>query len=314
MVRLIPQQTMIKTNWLKTAVITANAPKESIIATVLKNLGGAEKGRAREVLHASDVTKPDFCPRREALLDLAGSKWGHHAFLSPAQEITYLMGKTTAKLLLEQWAGSASIGNWRCRRCGDQRTMTSKPLNGCGKVQFGLSADCQWEYEEVVIDSPLSGISGSLDAFFEVGAPKLLVTEIKTVNAEDFQEIVVPLPEHRIRTNLYLKLIAESNWVYKDRINLHEAAVFYVSRGHGKKNVDHGNKIIPFKEYKVTRNDEALFPILQKARQLKVFRDTTTMPSGICATAMDHYAKSCSFCKECFSGDRPAEQEALIKC
>src|SRR6185312_15433048 len=135
--------------------------------------------------------------------------------------------------------------------------------------------------------------------FFDLGVSKYMVTELKTINPDEFEKIVAPLPEHRLRTNLYLKLWADPGSTYTDRINLHEGRVLYVSRAHGKKNLDHNGEILPFKEYEVARNDDDLLPILNNAKQLKAYRDTMAMPSGICATALDKTAKSCSFCIRC---------------
>ena len=54
-----------------------------------------------------------------------------------------------------------------------------------------------WQAEEY-------GIQGGIDALFNIGAPQLVITEIKTLNPTDFDTIMAPLPEHRLRTNLYM--------------------------------------------------------------------------------------------------------------
>ncbi len=294
------------TGWLKSAVINSNKPKESIIQVLRKQIGGYEEGRSREILHASEVTKPYFCPREEALLDIQGVKVGKGMYIPTALRVTFDMGNAMAKALLEEWVPDSVVGNWNCRRCGAQRTMTGKPKPGCTKHE-----DCIWEYEEVRVMSEQCGASGGIDMLFSAGTPKLLVTELKTINPDEFEKIVAPLPEHRLRTALYLKLWAESNSPYKDQINLHEGRVLYCSRGYGKKNLDFDGEILPFKEYVVKRDDDSLSPILKKATQLKVFRDEGKMPAGICNTALDKAAKQCSSCVACFSGKHPAMQEPL---
>jgi hypothetical protein len=293
--------------WLKSAVIETNQPKESIITVLRKKLGGYEEGRKRDVVHASDITKADFCPRQWAFLDLDGKENGHGQYIPTALRVTFDMGRALEKTLIEDWAGDTVVGNWECRRCLALRSMCVKPKNGCGK-----STDCIWEYRQVYVESPVTGVIGSLDALFDVGTSKLLLTELKTMNATEFDAIVAPLPEHRIRTNLYLKLVAESNSAYKNLINLHEGRVFYVSRSYGKKHDGYNGEILPFKEFVVLRDDAALKPVLQKATQLKIFREQKLMPSGICATALDKAAKNCSSCKSCFSGSHPSQQEALL--
>ena len=299
--------TPMKTGWLKKATIQCSAPQFSVIQTLRSNMAGYEKGRKRSTLHASEVTRDNFCPRDQAFMDKKGVVEYKGNYISTALRLTYDMGNETARRLIEDWAGDAAVGNWHCRRCGDQRSMCSKPKAGCGKHQ-----DCLWEFREPVVASVEFDISGSIDVLFNVGAAKLMIVELKTLAAEEFDKIVAPKFEHRTRTNLYMKLFADSNSVYKDKINLHEGRVLYVSRGYGRKNEEHNGEILPFKEFKVERDDAALARPLQMAKQLKVFRETGAMPSGICATALDKIAKNCPNCMDCFSGEFPATQEVLL--
>lgn len=286
--------------WLKNAIHQSNKPKESIIGLLRQVLGGTQKGRDRSVLHASDVTKTNFCARKWALDDLQGTKTGAE-YVGVAQDVTYRMGTATEKLLVEEWLAEYVVGNWMCRRCSIQRSMCKWPGGFCkdGSRHW-------WEYLQFRMDAPEYGLTGGIDAIFDVGSPRWLVGEIKILNVEDFEKIVVPQPEHRLRTNLYLKLIAESNSAYRDKFNLTEARVLYVSRGYGKMNAQ-WNEVLPFKEFVVQRDNSELQDMLQKAKALKIFRETAQMPSGICATALDPVAKKCKRCKECFSGAYPAE-------
>jgi hypothetical protein len=132
-----------------------------------------------------------------------------------------------------------------------------------------------------------------------------MIAELKTMAVEEFAGIAAPLPEHRLRTALYLKMFAEGNFPYKDRLNLHEARVLYFSRGYGKMNAQWG-EILPFKEYEVQRDDDSIKPYLQRARALQIFRSEGKMPTGICGTATDKYALKCKQCTNCFSGQHPA--------
>src|ERR1017187_6070536 len=287
----------IPQSWLKSAVINTNKPKDSIINVLRKRLGGHEDGRDRGTVHASDITKPHFCPRHWAFLDMKGKELGEPSYVPTALQITYDIGRMTAKLLVEEWAGDTVWGNWRCIRCGQHRTMCKKPTDSCKDFKSA----CIWEYQEVAIEAPEYGFSGSFDALFDVGVPKLLITEIKIMKPEDWEVLLVPLPEHRLRTNLYMKLLAASESPYKDKINLHEARVLYISRAYGKKHPEY-QEVLPLKEFVVERNDGSLHDCLKRVQKLKVFRETKVMPSGICNTALDKYAKLCSSCKECFSG------------
>jgi hypothetical protein len=86
--------------------------------------------------------------------------------------------------------------------------------------------------------------------------------------------------------------------------------VLYVSRGYGKKHATYG-EILPFKEFVVTRDDEAVRPYLLKGKAIKIFKDTGQMPAGICKTMVDNPAKTCTTCTACFSGKYPVTQEPL---
>ena len=288
--------------WLKKAMESAVKPKESVISILRKNLSGVRKGRELSQLHASDITSPEFCPREWAFRDLHEIK-SVPQWLSTATAATFSLGSMIAKLLIEEWAGNSVIGNWKCARCQDFRSMTVKPMwSGC---TAGTHTKHLWEYEEVVFEFPEYAFSGSIDAIFNLGAPYWRIVELKIIAPDAFEKLLAPLPEHRIRTSLYLQLIANSKNVWRSSFNLSAATVLYVSRGYGKKNLE-WDEVLPFKEFEVKRDDSSTEEALKRAKELKFFREETVMPSGICNTALDRFAKSCSFCKECFSGDYPA--------
>lgn len=294
-------------SWLKQASMDHNKPKTGIIHVLRQNMAAYEQARDHSVVHASDVTYSSFCPRHWALLDLSGGK-PKGQYVATALRATYDLGHATADTLITEWGADRVIGNWRCKSCRAQRFFTTKPKNGC-KL---LDRDCHWQYQELRFESKEYGISGSLDVLFDLGATQLVITELKTYAADEWEKMVAPLPEHRVRTQLYMKIVADSASGYANRINLHEARVFYVSRGFGKMNAEY-NEILPFKEFVIKRDDQSpdLQRALKKGKQIKIFREQQLMPSGICGSPMDKQAKACSTCQACFSGQYPAQQEAL---
>lgn len=299
-------------SWLQQATVLANTPKHSIIDVLRKNMKGWEEARDHKVLHASDITKPNFCPRQWAFYDILGVK-PEGSYVGTALRATYDLGHAVARELIENWAGQSAVGNWKCRRCDNHVTMTKKPLNMY--CQANKHKKCDWEYEEVNFVSQKTKVSGSIDVMFDLGTPKYALTELKTYAADEFDKMVAPLPEHRTRTNLYMKLVAESGSIYTQDINLHEARILYVSRGYGKKNADY-DEILPFREFVVQRDDNApdLVYAIRKAEQLALFREVgvEAMPGGICGSPGDKVAKSCKQCSVCFSGKMPSKQEWLV--
>lgn len=285
-------------SWMKNALLKATKPKQSVIGVLKQTLGGPRPGRSMKVLHASDVTKTDFCPRRWAFFDVL-EKDPPMDQVSVALAVTFDMGLAAERMLVEEWAGDAVVGNWRCRYCHDQRTMTINPGGHCkdGRKHW-------WQYLQLVVTDHFD-IQGGIDALFNIGAPQLVVTEIKTLNTKEFEDILVPMPEHRLRTSLYLRMLDESQHPFRDKINLTEARVVYISRGYGKLHPQ-WNEILPFKEFIVKRNDVDLADALKRAVALQQFRQSGLMPGGICTTAFDKIAKNCSVCQPCFSGKYPA--------
>jgi hypothetical protein len=291
-------------SWLRNAIHQAKKPKQSIIGALKQTLGGMEPSRSMKILHASDVTSAYFCPRKWAFFDLL-DKDPAPQMISTALAVTYSLGSATERLLVEEWAGDAVVGNWRCRYCGIHKTMVPKPNGWCSPAQKH-----SWQHLQLVVEAPDYGIQGGIDALFNIGAPQLVVTEVKIMAPNEFEEIVAPLPEHRLRTNLYLFLLDHSHHPYRDKINLTEARVLYVSRGYGKMNAE-WNEILPFKEFVVKRNDDDLQEFLVRAQRLKAFREHQIMPYGICMTALDKIAKKCSVCPKCFSGQFPAGKSVV---
>lgn len=286
-------------SWLYNAIHQVTKPKQSVIGVLKQQLGGPRPGRSMDVLHASDVTKPDFCPRKWAFFDIF-DKQPPTEMISAALDVTFRMGQYAEMLVVEEWGGQAVIGNWRCRYCSEQRSMVPKPEGWCHAEQRHW-----WQYLPFVVEAPDYGLQGAIDALFNIGAPQLVITEVKTLNPAEFEVIVAPLPEHRLRTNLYMRIVDQSEHPFKQKINTLEARVLYISRGYGKLNAA-WNEILPFKEFTVKRNDQDLEEFLKRAKALKDFRDHGVMPHGICMTALDKIAKGCSVCQACFSGNYPA--------
>lgn len=286
--------------FLKDAHEQAFAPKMSIINRLIDGLGGYEPARSHEVVHASDITKESFCPRQTALLDLTKGK-KKDEWIEPAMRVTFDTGNVMADLFREKWGSGWVYGDWECVRCGAQRTFCVKPVCPCPAAK-GLM--CSWRYREMNFVSKTYDVSGSLDSVCDLGSPQLFVTELKIIAPTEFEKIVAPLPEHRIRTSLYLKLVEDSNSAYKIRLNLQKAKVLYISRAYGKKHDKYG-QILPFKEFDVARDDKALGPALEKAKKVKEWRTLKKMPAGVCATSADKLAKQCSMCSFCFSGKYP---------
>ena len=148
-------------SWLRNALHKAVKPKQSIIGVLKQHLGGPQPGRSMKVLHASDVTKTDFCPKKWALFDLF-EKDPPNDTVATAMDVTYQMGLITESLLVEHWAGDAVVGNWRCRHCGVQRSMTTNPGGYCAGFGGQQPKKHWWQHLQIVVSAPDTGFRGAL--------------------------------------------------------------------------------------------------------------------------------------------------------
>jgi hypothetical protein len=274
------------------------------------SLAGEREARSLATIHASEVTRedPKFCPREIALLDITGKK-RESEFLSTSMSVVFELG-WRIQYMVTDWLASIAVGDWTCRKCRNVAAFCSRP-SACGKC----GSSVRWDYEECRFESTVTGISAGIDVLVQLDGPALGVVEIKSIDKDKFKTLVAPLAEHRLRTNLYLRVIAESGESHRRHlIDTTKACVLYVSKGgYGVKDtslkeaglVDGGYS--PFKEFTVERNDEETDEVCTRAKLAHDFRASKVMPGGVCETSFCPRAKSCPVLKECFSGSYPSQ-------
>lgn len=270
--------------------------KKDLVLLLTKNLGRYYAERSHQTVHCSDVTKADFCARQFRLLDVL-NKARPDRYIPAGLKATFDVGRATADLVTNEWAGEQAIGHWECKSCGKSKTWTTKPKQGC----LGMGK-CNWRYEEVNFVHQPSGLSGSIDLMVSLSEHKATAVEIKIVKADEFEKLVAPMGEHKARTALYLRVIAESDSPYKSWVDTQHAKVLYVSRGFGKKSLDAGNQIVPFKEFDVYRDDQQVQPYIDRAQSVADARAKGTIPIRVCDSIGCQMAKACPVKNECFSG------------
>lgn len=296
--------------FLTKATMAALSPKKSVIAILKHNLSGYQKDRSHETVHASDVTKHDFCARQFCLMHET-KETKDPQYLGTALAVTFDMGNMVSEYMRTKWLGQAAVGNWNCRRCGDRVEFASKPpLMGKAMELGGDLHEHLWEYEEVAFVDPVTGVSGSPDVLLNMGGLKMFVLEVKTMAPDQWEKIVAPLAEHRIRTTLYMHLVEAANNAFTPHINLQEAKVIYVSRAFGKKHPTYG-EILPFKEFTVQRDNTVIESALAKGALVELYQQHKIMPVGICGSSADEKAMKCVVKKACFSGKYPAGQKCV---
>jgi len=268
------------------------------------HLNGPESGRSLSRIHASALTKEEgFCPRLYALSDVTKAK-PKDEWLTTSENVTFRMGRDQQDALVHDFADMGkATGQWRCLCCSRLREFTGRPLKCelCGCKAF--------KPEEVRFASDLTGASCGIDMLVSSFAPKLTVVEIKTMGKDQFKPLLAPLAEHRVRTNLYLRIIKESAQPWANFVDTSRALILYVEKG-GFGVLDPQLKewglkesFSPFKEYEIKRVDKDTDDYALRSKVVKDFREGAIgMPSGICSSALSKRAIFCQKKAECFSG------------
>lgn len=267
-------------------------------------MAGYDEPRSRLITHASDLTNDEveFCPRERALQLYTGSK-SKGRYIDPCLTYTFAMGHYMAEMLIEEWLGDIVVGDWVCTHCKMALVFSKRPKVACKNC-----GGTHWKYKEIRVKDETTGVSCGLDLLVKLpNRPKLQLIEIKTMIKDQWKALKAPLAEHRLRTNLYLRVASGSD--YRNQIDTKQGILFYMIKGYGG-SVDEDlskegitDKMTPFKEFVVTRNDEDTEIYFKKGRAVQVYKDTGVAPEGVCETYDCKRAKSCEMRAKCFSGD-----------
>jgi len=276
--------------------------------TIPKN----EPARNINVLHGSEVTREGkrtrFCPRAYVLQDILQIK-SRSSFVGTSLRLTYDMGTDLQDRITNHWLTSRVIGDWLCLSCRKVKASCLRPKGHCG--QSGIY--CQWRYQEIRVTSLVTGVSCGLDMLINLSETTLRLVEIKTMVKEQFKALKTPVDEHALRTNLYLRVIAESDHPIRRKINTESAVILYVSKSYGvkdkhivqKKGVT-DIKFSPFKEFAIIRDDKKTDAVCHQAQLVFNYRQGKKLiPKGICGTSYCGRAMNCPVVKACFSGKFP---------
>lgn len=271
---------------------TEQAEQVNVTRLLLERLKGFRRERTHKTVHVSDLTREtQFCAREFALMDTHGRE-PKDRYLSAAQRVAFDQGDSLHDMCREQWLAKDVVGHWQCVYCGNTVEFSKKPPR-CPKCRCSHLL-----YREVEFNA--LGTSGSIDILIDFNVGKHALTEAKTMDKDEFKSLIAPIAEHRVRVACYLYLIAHSDSPYKNRIDLKQGHVLYISKAYGIKNQDH-NAILPFKSYVVKRDDKLAAEYFGPAIALQDFRGGGPMPQPICANPFSKRAQSCPMSKECFS-------------
>ncbi len=291
-------------------------PHDSPRYLLHKLLSDYQEPRTLKNVHGSEVTKDGgICARMYGLADLTGTEKSAE-WLTTSQAVTYELGHLLEARIINWFADiGIAYSNWQCQSCGNTFEFCKRPVDceHCGNTGF--------RPENYRVTSAKTGISCGLDLMLRMkDQPLLRLIEIKTMDKDEFKELKAPLAEHRIRTNLYMRCIEESDDWPSAKINFKQAIILYVTKGgFGVKDPQPAkwglhDSFSPFKEYAIERNDSDTDELVTPAYRLLQFRNGKEGLAGpICSTALTERAKTCPLRKACFSGDWPAGIKAGTK-
>jgi len=259
-----------------------------------RSVGGYEKARGRDTIHASDLTKDvEYCPREVRLTETLKFKLPDQ-YIPTNLRITFDEGNDKQARLNNDYLRDNMWGDW-VSHCGQEFPWGPYPGN------IPQHANAAWTYEEARFTHP-SGASGGQDGYIHGLGEKLRMIEVKIMATSLFKPLKAPKAEHELRTQLYLRLVAESGDPRAKDVNTDEASIIYMLRGHGIK--DENGEISPFKEFIVERNDARVQYLFDKAQEVTDSRKAGTIPSTkICDSTLCPRAKECPVRAQCFSGD-----------
>lgn len=290
-------------------------PANSIRYLLHKHLSGYDPARPLSRIHASELTRAEgFCPRFYALHDVTKSK-PKDRYLTTSEHMTFQIGRDEERNVVNWFAEMGkAICHWKCVACGSQHEFCFRP-KACG------TCGCRvLEPKEVRFESAANGASCGVDMLLAMGHPLLRPVELKTMDKDEFKALKAPLAEHRWRTNLYLRLIDESDHPWSKQVATDRATIVYISKGgYGVLDPELAKwglfeKFSPFKEYEIVRDDSQTDDLVARAQAVTDFRKKKAgMPCGICPTALSKRAAGCPMKKHCFSGAYPPEHDWAAK-
>jgi len=266
-----------------------------------ETLGRLYDSRDKKIIHASDITKDDFCSREHYLYFKCNIDAGFE-FVPTATQITWQYGRYIEDMVRNTWLRNYVIGDWECLICG-----TTNVQSFCYERDYVSRCHHVLSYKEPVFTLKNTTFSGSIDMFLSIEEQTTAI-EIKTIDKDRFIKLKSPDVEHILRSQLYLYLIENSTHVYKSAINTQFLKIIYFSKSFGvrdskiKKYNPDDTLYSPIKEFMITRDDNAIAPILDKIRKYQKSVDTETLPERICGNISVERAKKCAVRELCFKG------------
>lgn len=191
--------------------------------------------------------------------------------------------------------GNHRVGWWKCLACGKIRYFGLAPTKPCKHCNAHAGAAI-YEEHHLLLKGKYP-VSGHPDLFLRRPGPVYRVTEIKTINKEDFVKLKGPLADHDVQTQTYMWGCSQDPSLPLP-IDPELGYLMYICKAHLAKN-------LPFKVFHVRRNDLLIARIEERLASFREgyisFPDNLPAPIGECERGdfRNWRAKQCPAQKEC---------------
>lgn len=242
--------------------------------------------RGGEYTHVSDVISK--CVRKIALMRRMDMRHPQESLME-GQAITFAIGDSLhdyVKARFIKGHPSKVWAKWTCP-CGDTHhtgTFSSRPKKECGSC--GLPVDKHNEVSFIDEEYKLKGTPDLLLWLEEYAA--FYVTELKSMSAAQFNELVRPIPDHMVQLAFYWNILKRAGKPVVDRVSL-----LYVNKEFSFK--------FPYKEFMFDPAAVDLGVYWEDLENLKIAEAGGELPPRIiCGSPTAPDAKKCAVCVTCF--------------
>lgn len=269
---------------------------DAIPANFLSRVIGAQDSqpeRARHnagYMHLSALLK-EVCPRQVRFSDLSPER---HVYqdTTGGHRVMWKLGRAVEGHVRDSYIkgvkGKGVYGAWSCV-CGSSRQegVFSEDWPECRRCHTKPQ-----KYEELTVFDHDAGISGNPDFPIYIGRA-LHVVECKSMNGEEFDALVQPIPDHVFQAAGYRRLFSINGFTVSNTVVIHYTT----------KKFKFGS---PYKEFHVDVNTPEINRVLdgvwQRALEIKGHRlNNTIPPRTMCQSTNATKARKCPHCVDCFS-------------
>lgn len=247
--------------------------------------------RGRQNLHVSDlITK---CVRKVALMERLGVRHPTEK-VADGRGITFAIGDALHAFVtnrITQGHPDKVYASWSCA-CGH-----SKEVALFSKVKDKQCAKCGThltKHDEVPFVHPQWPVTGSPDLILYMAPSRAYyVTELKSMAAAPWKELVRPLPDHVVQVTFYWHILHALGWPLVDKVS-----ILYVNKELSFKS--------PYKEFLVDPQAPGILdPYMPDIQAFMAFRGNGPLPPRtFCETQDAVSAKACPVAVSCFGCDQ----------